>query len=212
MKLYSYWRSTTSARVRMALNLKGVEYDIVPVDLTAGAQKTAEYSALNPMKGVPTLVLDDGTALTQSMAILDYIDTVWPEPPLYPADPKERAQVDAAAHAIALDIHPVNNLKVLGYLKGTMGQTQDDTITWMHHWMREGFTAFDRLIQSDTPFCFGNRIGVADLCLVGQMLNARRWDLDVTAFPRLVEIDARCREIDAVQRGLPENQPDAQPA
>ncbi len=212
MKLYSYWRSTTSVRVRIALNLKGVEYDIVPVDLTAGAQKTAEYSALNPMKGVPTLVLDDGTALTQSMAILDYIDTVWPEPPLYPADPVQRALVDAAAQAIALDIHPVNNLKVLGYLKGTLGHSQDETVDWMRHWMHEGFTAFQQLIQADTPYCFGAAIGMADLCLVGQMVNARRWGLDLAPFPRLVEIDARCREIDAVQRGLPENQPDAQPA
>ena len=211
MKLYSYWRSTTSVRVRIALNLKGVAYDLEPVDLPKGEQKADSYAALNPMKGVPTLVLDDGTALTQSMAILDYIDTVWPEPPLYPADPRERALVDAAAHAIALDIHPVNNLKVLGYLKGTLGHSQDETVDWMRHWMHEGFTAFQQLIRPGTPFCFGDTIGMADLCLVGQMVNARRWGLDLAPFARLVEIDARARERDAVQRGMPENQPDAQP-
>ncbi|SDO23000.1 maleylacetoacetate isomerase/maleylpyruvate isomerase [Lutimaribacter pacificus] len=211
MKLYSYWRSTTSVRVRIALNLKGVAYDIETIDLPKGEQKADSYAALNPMKGVPTLVLDDGTALTQSMAILDYIDTVWPEPPLYPADPRERALVDAAAHAIALDIHPVNNLKVLGYLKGTLGHSQDETVDWMRHWMHEGFTAFQQLIRPGTPFCFGDTIGMADLCLVGQMVNARRWGLDLAPFARLVEIDARARERDAVQRGMPENQPDAQP-
>ncbi|MCM2563113.1 maleylacetoacetate isomerase [Lutimaribacter sp. EGI FJ00015] len=211
MKLYSYWRSTTSVRVRIALNLKGVDYELETIDLTKGEQRAEGYAALNPAKGVPTLVLDDGTALTQSMAILDYIDTAWPEPPLYPADPRERALVDAAAHAIALDIHPVNNLKVLGYLKSRLGHGQDETLDWMRHWMHEGFTAFQQMIRPDTPFCFGDQIGMADLCLVGQMVNARRWGLDLAPFARLVEIDARAREIDAVQRGMPENQPDAQP-
>lgn len=163
MKLYSYWRSTTSVRVRAALNLKGVPYDIVPVDLVRGEQKAESYATLNPAKGVPTLVLDDGTTLTQSMAILDYIDTVYPEPPLYPADPVQRAQVDAAAHAIALDIHPVNNLRVLGHLKGTMGHSQDEAEAWMRHWMHEGFAAFQTLIRADTPFCFGDAIGMAQL-------------------------------------------------
>jgi maleylacetoacetate isomerase/maleylpyruvate isomerase len=212
MKLYSYWRSTTSVRVRIALNLKGVAYDLETVDLTKGEQKADSYAALNPVRGVPTLVLDDGTALTQSMAILDYIDTTSPEPPLYPADPVQRALVAAAAHAIALDIHPVNNLKVLGYLKGTLGHSQDETVDWMRHWMHEGFTAFQQLIRPETPFCFGDTIGMADLCLVGQMVNARRWGLDLAPFARLVEIDAHCQTLDAVQRGMPENQPDAQPA
>lgn len=211
MKLYSYWRSTTSVRVRAALNLKGVAYEIVPVDLVKGAQKTDSYTALNPARGVPTLVLDDGTTLTQSMAILDYLDTTYPEPPLYPADPVLRAQVDAAAHAIALDIHPVNNLRVLGYLKGTMGHSQDEAEAWMRHWMHEGFATFQTLIRPDTPFCFGDTLGMADLCLVGQMVNARRWGLDMTPFKRLEQIDTHCRKIDAVIRALPEHQPDAQP-
>lgn len=211
MKLFSYWRSTTSIRVRIALNLKGCAYDIAPIDLTKGEQRTDDYSAINPIRGVPTLVLDDGRALTQSMAILDYLDTAYPEPPLYPADPVTRAHVDAAAHAIALDIHPVNNLRVLGYLKGQMGQSQEQTVKWMNHWMHEGFTAFQKQINPDTPYCFGDQIGIADLCLVGQMVNARRWGLDLAPFGRLVEIDTQCQQLDAVQKAMPENQPDAQP-
>lgn len=212
MKLYSYWRSTTSFRVRAALNLKGLDYEIVPVNLVEGEQKGADYAAVNPGMGVPSLMLDDGTILTQSVAILDYIEETCPEPPLLPADPIGRAQVRAAAAQIALDIHPVNNLKILAYLKGPLGHSQDEVVVWMNHWMREGFAAFSALIRPDSPFCFGDRIGLADLCLVGQMLNARRWECDVTPFPRLVEIDARCRENPDIQMALPEAQPDAAPA
>jgi len=208
MKLYSYWRSTTSLRLRAALNLKGIAYDIVPVDLVAGDQRSDAYRAMNPGQGVPSLVLDDGTVLTQSMAILDYLETVHPTPPLLPQDPVARAHVRAAADQIALDIHPVNNLKVVTYLK-SLGHTQDEAVTWMNHWMTEGFTAFQSLLRPETPFCFGEAPGLADLCLVGQMYNARRWGCDLAHFARLVEIDARCQGIDAIARAMPEAQPDA---
>lgn len=208
MKLYSYWRSTTSLRVRAALNLKGLSYDYAPVNLVTGEQGGA-YAGINPSKGVPALELDDGTVLTQSLAILNYLDEVHPEPALLPADPLARAQVRAAADCIALDIHPVNNLKVLGYLKGPFERSQDDAVVWMRHWMHEGFSAFQTLIRDDTPFSFGPRPGLADLCLVGQMVNARRWGLDLTGFDRLVEIDAACQKIDAIARAMPEHQPDA---
>lgn len=208
MKLYSYWRSTTSLRLRAALNLKGIAYEIVPVDLVAGDQRSDAYRAMNPGQGVPSLVLDDGIVLTQSMAILDYLDTVHPMPPLLPQDPVARARVRAAADQIALDIHPVNNLKVVNHLK-SLGHTQDEAVTWMNHWMTEGFTAFQGLIRPDTPFCFGEAPGLADLCLVGQMYNARRWGCDLAPFARLVEIDARCQDIDAIARAMPEAQPDA---
>ncbi|MWD29137.1 maleylacetoacetate isomerase [Aquicoccus sp. SCR17] len=210
MKLYSYWRSTTSVRVRIAMNLKGLDYELETINLPKGEQREDGYAAINPIKGVPALVLDDGTVLTQSMAILTWLETTYPDPALLPADPVARAQVEAACHAIALDIHPVNNLKVLGYLKGVLGHSQEETVTWMNHWMHEGFTAFQSLIRKDTPFCFGDEIGLADLCLVGQMVNAKRWGLDLGPFGRLEEIDMRCREIEAVQKGLPEAQPDAQ--
>lgn len=211
MKLYSYWRSTTSVRVRIALNMKRVDHQIETVDLVKGEQSSSDYEAVNPSKGVPSLVLDDGTTLTQSMAILQYLDSVYPEPPLFPEDPVERSKVEAAAHCIALDIHPVNNLKVLNYLKSNIGSTQEKNVEYMCHWMHEGFSAFQTLIRDDTPFCFGDAPNIADLCLVGQMINARRWGLDLTPFARLVDIDERCRAIPAFDQAMPENQPDAQP-
>lgn len=209
MKLYSYWRSTTSFRVRAALNLKGLAYEYAPINLVAGEQLGDEFAAVNPSKGVPALELDDGTVLTQSMAILSWLDETYPTPALLPADPIARAQVRAASDCIALDIHPVNNLRVLGYLKGPLGKTQDDAVTWMNHWMHEGFTAFNARIRPNTRLCFGDEVTLADLCLVGQMINARRWGLDLAPFERLVEIDAHAREIDAIARAMPENQPDA---
>lgn len=210
MKLYSFWRSTTSVRVRIVMHLKGLAHEMETIDLTKGEQRAANYRAVNPLMGVPSLVLDDGRILTQSMAIIRYLDRVYPEPALLPADPVEAALVEAAAHTIALDIHPVNNLKVLGYLKGQMGHSQEDTVEWMKHWMNEGFTAYQALIRPDTPFSFGDTLSLADICLVGQMVNARRWGLDLSPFARLAKIDARARAIPAVQKGLPEAQPDAQ--
>ena len=135
MKLYNYWRSTTSYRVRAALNLKNVEYELIPVDLVAGEQRNENYVNLNPGAGVPALVLDDGTALTQSIAILEYIDATWPDPVLFPDDPLLRAQVNAVAHAVALDIHPVNNLRVIGELKKQFSANPEECQAWMQHWM-----------------------------------------------------------------------------
>jgi len=197
--------------VRAALNLKGVEYDIVPVNLLSDEQKSPDYAQLNPGMGVPSLVLDDGRVITQSLAILDYVEDTWPTPQLLPADPVTRAQVKAAAAQIALDIHPTNNLKVLKFLKGQMGHSQEETVVWMNHWMTEGFAAFAKLIRQGTPYCFGDSIGLADLCLVSQMVNARRWGCSLDALERLVEIDELCRQNAAVARAMPEQQPDAQP-
>lgn len=209
MKLYSYWRSTTSYRVRIALNLKGITYEPVPVDLVAGAQYAPDYAALNPGQAVPTLVLGDGTVLTQSMAILDWLEETHPSPPLLPADPVPRAHVRGAAFGIATDIHPVNNLRVVRKLQ-SMGQSRDDTIAWMNGWMHEGLAAFQRLIRPDTPFCFGHAPGLADLCLVPQLYNAHRWGCDLALFPRLREIEARCLALPAFDSARPETQPDAE--
>ncbi|MBV7410871.1 maleylacetoacetate isomerase [Maritimibacter sp. DP1N21-5] len=210
MKLYTYWRSTTSYRLRIALNLKGIDYESAPVNLVAGAQREAGYAAVNPGLGVPALELEDGRVLTQSMAILDWLEEVQPEPALLPRDPVDRAHVRAAAFGIATDIHPVNNLRVIGRLKA-MGHGPDETTAWMNHWMSEGFTAFQSLIRPDTPFCFGETPGLADLCLVPQLYNAHRWGTDLDPFARLTEIEARCLALPAFQAARPEAQPDAQP-
>ena len=210
MILYSYWRSTTSYRVRIALNLKGLEYETRSVDLVAGAQRAPEYAAINPSQGVPALVLEDGTVLTQSMAILDYLDALVPEPALLPSDPVQRARVMAAAHVIALDIHPVNNLKVVGRLKGEHSASAEDGIAWMQHWMVEGFRAYLALLTLNShKFSFGDTPLLCDLCLVAQLYNAHRWGVDMSEFPRLLEIEAEAMKVDAFQRAKPDAQPDA---
>lgn len=206
MQLYSYWRSTTSYRVRIALNLKGLDYEIRPIHLVKGEQKGDDYAALNPQKGVPTLVVGD-QVLTQSMAILAWLDETHPEPPLATGTPMERARIWAAAMGIATDIHPVNNLRVIGRLKA-YGLGQDDALDWMRHWMAEGFSAYQALTR-DTPFSFGESPTVADICLVAQLYNAHRWGLDLSPFTRLTEIEARCLDLPAFDRARPENQPDA---
>lgn len=209
MKLYSYWRSTTSFRVRAALNLKGVAYEIVPVDLVAGDQRAADYLALNPGGGVPTLILENGTALIQSMAILDYIDSTWPEIQLIPSDPLERARVMAAAHTVALDIHPVNNLRLIGELKSRFSASPEQTRDWMCHWMGAGFTALEPQLQDGASFAFGDTPNLADLCIVAQVYNARRWDLDLAPFPRISRVEAACLAVPAIAAAHPDKQPDA---
>ncbi len=209
MKLYSYWRSTTSYRVRAALNLKGVAYEMASVDLVAGDQRAADYAKLNPGKGVPTLVTDDGTVLTQSMAILDYLDATYPEPLLLPADPIQRAQVLAAAHAIALDIHPVNNLRVIGHLKSTFGASAEQARDWMCHWMREGFDTVEALLSDTAPFAFGPSPDLADLCITAQVYNAERWGLDLAPYPKIKRVTAACLALPEIAAAHPDNQPDA---
>lgn len=210
MILYSYWRSTTSLRVRAALNLKGLRFETRPVNLLDGAQKAPDYAALNPVRGVPTLVLDDGTALTQSLAILDWLEETHPAPALLPADPVARANVRAAAQVLALEIHPVNNLKVVSHLE-TLGHDARDAIDWMRHWVDLGFDAYQTLIPESGRFSFGDDLTQADLCLVGQMVNARRWGVDLDRFARLVAIDEAACALPEIRDALPENQPDALP-
>ncbi len=209
MKLYGYWRSTTSYRVRIALNLKGMSYETAPVDLVAGEQRTDDYAALNPGQGVPTLVLDDGTVLTQSLAIIDYLDATYPNPAFLPADPVARAKVLAAAHTIAMDIHPVNNLKVVGRLKSKHGASADDGIDWMRHWMTDGFHSYQGLLPEGPTFSFSDQTTLADICLVAQLYNAHRWGVDMTPFQRLLQIEEAAMKLPAFEAARPENQPDA---
>lgn len=209
MRLYSYWRSTTSYRVRAALNLKGLAYETLPVDLVAGGQHAAEYTALNAGKGVPTLLLDDGTVLTQSLAIIEYIDAIWTDPQLIPRDPLMRARVMAAAQTVAVDIHPVNNLRLIGQLKSRFDATPDQVKDWMCHWMTEGFVALEALLPGGATFAFGDTPNIADICITAQVYNAHRLGLDLTEFPKTARIERHCLGIPAIADAHPDNQPDA---
>lgn len=211
--LYSYWRSTAAYRVRIALNIKGVAHRLQTVDLVqdGGQQHAPDYVALNPGHLVPSYVLGDGTVLTQSLAIIDYLESQVPSPALLPDDPVQRAQTLAAAHVVAMDIHPVNNLRVVQHLGETFGATPDAKAAWMHRWMAKGFDALQTMVRPDTKYAFGNTPGLADICLVAQMYNAHRWGLDLTPYTRLTEIKQACLALDAFHNASPETQPDAAP-
>ncbi|WP_333830431.1 maleylacetoacetate isomerase [Pararhodobacter sp.] len=208
MKLYTYWRSTAAYRVRIALNLKGVAREDVFVSLTANEQSAPPYSTLNPQHLVPALALEDGIILTQSLAIIDWLEATWPAPPLLPADPLARARVLAAAHTVAMDIHPVNNLRVVQALGTRFDASNEARRDWMQHWMRLGFDALQ--VSLPAPhFAFGDAPGLADLCLIPQLYNARRWGLDLTPWPKLTAVEAACLALPAFAQAAPEAQPDA---
>jgi maleylacetoacetate isomerase len=191
IRLYDFWRSSACYRVRIALNLKGVAYEAVDTSLTDGAHLSADYRAKNPQGFVPMLEID-GLRLTQSLAIIDYLDALYPEPRFIPAEPTARARAMAAAYVIGCDIHPLNNLRVLKYLKIGMGQEQAAIDSWYRHWIGEGFPALEAMADPDQPFLGGDAPGIADICLIPQMYNARRFETPMDAFPTLVRIDAAC--------------------
>jgi maleylacetoacetate isomerase len=212
LTLYGYRYSSTSFRVRAALNLKRVAYREVCVDLAAGAQHEAAFRAVNPSGGVPALRLPDGTVLTQSLAILDYLDAAYPTPALLPADPVARAQVQARAQIVACDIHPVNNRRVVEALAARFGAEADAKADWMHHWMAEGFDA----LQAMLPPGKAARIAVdgpdlADLCITAQVFNARRFALDLAPYPSVAAIETACLDIPAIAAAHPAQQPEAAP-
>lgn len=200
--LYDYWRSSASYRVRIALNLKQVAYQAVPTDLLTRAQKAPDYVARNPQGLVPMLHID-GHDLSQSLAIIDYLDATRPEPRLIPADPAARAAMLARAMIIIADIHPVNNLRMLQYLKTEMGQEQGAIDSWYRHWIAEGFAALE-VLAPETGLFGGDAPDLTDVCLVPQMANARRFDLDMTPFPRLLRIDAALQAIPAFAAAHPD--------
>jgi maleylacetoacetate isomerase len=200
--LFDYWRSSASYRVRIALNLKGIAYRAVPTDLLTSAQKAPEYVARNPQGFVPMLQID-GHDLTQSLAIIDYLDATRTQPRLLPADPAARAVTLARAMIIIADIHPVNNLRMLKYLKTEMAQEQAAIDNWYRHWVAEGFAALEVLAPDDGLFG-GAEPDLTDVCLVPQMANARRFELDLAPYPRLVRIDAQLQAIPAFAAAHPE--------
>ncbi len=212
MRLYEYWRSSAAYRVRIALNLKGLEYESRPVDLRAGDQHETGYRARNPQALVP--LLEDGDVrLTQSLAIIEYLDETVPEPPLLPRHPVTRAEARGVALAIACEMHPLNNLRVLQYLERELGCDQKTRMAWYGHWIARGFEALEvRLAPCGDPFCIGDAPTIADVCLVPQMYNARRYQCDLDAYPTLRRIDETCRALEAFARADPQRHPDAPPA
>jgi maleylacetoacetate isomerase len=211
MKLYSYFRSSAAYRVRIALNLKGLVYETQPIHLVkdGGHNRRPEYRAINPQMRVPTLIAPAGEILIQSLAIIEYLDETHPQPPLLPKDPLARAKVRALSELIACDIHPLNNTSSLRYLKNTMGQEQTAIDAWYHHWVLEGFEALEQLIEPG-PYCCGDAVTIADICLVPQLYNARRLKVPLDKFPKILSVDAACLKLPAFDRARPENQPDAE--
>lgn len=211
MKLYTYYRSSAAYRVRIALNLKGLPYEMVPVHLTkdGGYQRKPEFVALNPQMRVPALALSSGDVLTQSLAIIEYLDDIHPEPPLLPPDALARAHVRAIAQAVACDIHPLNNLVVLQYLKRTLKHEQAEIDAWYHHWVIEGFKAIEAMI-APSPYACGSQVSLADVCLVPQVFNARRLKVPLDPFPKIVAVETACLKLPAFDKARPENQPDAE--
>jgi maleylpyruvate isomerase len=210
MKLHGYFRSSAAYRVRIALNLKGLSVDHLPHHLRKGEQRDPAYLAINPQGLVPTLQDDAGAILTQSLAIIEWLDETHPEPPLVPKDPLRRAKVRAFAMAIACDTHPVQNSKVLARLR-ELGLPEEQVTDWAAWANREGLEACERLIAGEPgPFCFGAAPTMADLCLVPQLGNARRFGVDVAAFPRLLKAEAAAKNIKAFSDAAPEKQPDAE--
>jgi len=206
IKLYDYWRSSACYRLRIAFKLKGIAYETEEVNLHPDVlgQSSDAYRALNPQQRVPTVIID-GQVHSQSMAILDWLDETHPSPPLLPSDPHDRMRARAFADTVACDIHPLNNSSVLKYLREDFAATPEAVKDWYGTWVSRGFEALEVHAQSSrSKFLFGDHPGLAEICLIPQVYNAQRFELDLSAFPKLLEIDARCQEISAFQDATPE--------
>ena len=213
MKLIGYFRSSAAFRVRIALNLKGIAVEHASRHLRKGEHRAPDYVALNPQKLVPALVLDDGRLLTQSLAIIEYLDDIQPEPPLLPKDALGRARVRMLAQMIACDIHPVNNLRVLTSLRTLFGAGDEDVGNWFRHWVNEGFQPLEKILASSPEtgaFCHGDTPGLADICLAAQVTNNARFGVDMAPYPVIARINAACMALPAFQKAAPQNQIDAE--
>ena len=213
MKLYGYFRSSAAFRVRIALNLKGIGYEQAFIHLRKNDQRSPDYLRLNPQGLVPALI-DDGPVLTQSLAIIEYLEEIRPAPPLLPRDALGRARVRSLAAAVACDIHPIDNLRVLRYLAHDMKQDEHAVERWFNHWIAAGFEGIEQTLASDGKagkFCHGDTPGLADLCLVPQVFNARRYpSFDLKPYPAIMRIFDECMKLEPFQRAVPEKQPDAE--
>lgn len=209
MRLYDYWRSTAAYRVRIALHVKGLAFEQIPVDLRAGGQHADDYRTVNPQGLVP--FFEDGDlAIGQSLAIIDYLEETHPEPAILPGDAVSLARVRAMAQIIACDIHPLNNLRVLQYLERDLGCDQLKRMIWYHRWVADGFKALEAMLKDCAgTFCFGDEPTLADICLVPQVYNAKRYEVDLGPFPTIRTINDRCQEIEAFAKAAPQHQPGA---
>jgi maleylpyruvate isomerase len=210
VQLYSFCFSSTSYRVRIALSLKGIEHDYVGVNLRAGEQRSESYVQLNPAKGVPVLVTDAGDEITQSMAILNYLEECFPEPALLPTDALAKARVLELCNIIACDMHPVNNLRILAYIQGELGASDEQKDAWYKHWIAEGMSAVEAQLNKHGfgDFCFGDTPTLADVCLVPQITNALRFNCDMSAYPKAMAIYQHCTALPEFERAAAANQPD----
>ena len=204
-ELFTYFRSSAAFRVRIALNLKGIVHKLTAVNLVENEHQSESYKQLNPQGLVPTLKLPDGRLLTQSPAILDYLEAVHPEVPLLPSDPFEAAQVKQWCNIIGCDIHPVDNLRVLKYLTTTLDVSEDAKLKWYHHWIDLGFESLEAQLVA-APFCFGKDVTQADLYLIPQVFNALRFNIDMAPYPKIMSIYKSCQAMEAFTKAAPENQ------
>ena len=214
MKLIGYFRSSAAFRVRIALNLKGIKVEHASRHLRKGEQSAPDYAAINPQKLVPALVLDDGAVLTQSLAIMEYLEETHPEPALLPKDPVGRARVRALSLIVSADIHPIQNLRVMGYLREKFGQTEESAFAWSRHWIETGFDAYEATLGKDPgtgTFSHGNAPTMADMCLVPQVFNAARFKVDMARYPTIQRIYDACMKHPAFDAAQPSKQPDAEP-
>ena len=210
MKLYGYFRSSAAFRVRIAPNLKKLDYETAAIHLRRNDQTKPDYLAVNPQGLVPALE-DDGRTLIQSLAIIEYLDEIYPDPPLLPEHPADRARVRALAEIVACDIHPINNLRVLRYLTHSLGRNEATIVNWYNHWIDAGFRAFERLLVEDGrtgAFCHGDGPGLSDVALVPQVVNAERYRLDLAPYPTIVRIYQSCMALEAFAAAHPDRQPD----
>lgn len=213
MKLYTFFRGSSPFRLRIALNLKGLPYEAIPVHLGKGEHRKPEFGAVNPQQLLPALVLDDGHVLNQSLAIIEYLDELHPNPPLIPKEPKARARVRSLSLLVACEIHPLNNARTLAYLRKQLGLNEEQVNTWYRHWVADGLAKLEAEMTRGPgvgKFSHGDAPTMADCCLVPQIFNAQRFNCDLAPYPTLMRVYAECMKLEAFDRAQPSKQPDAE--